>query len=187
MQKINFFNYYNRIRDDDNVLFAYKGIVNDSMLMEMCTDIREKLGLNENVSRKIFPIFIELVQNQIYYSADQYITENYTKEAVGLIILSESDGGVYSLTTGNLIKEQSLFNLRRKLDEYNSLSLNELRNLKRQQRITSAEQNEQHSGAGIGIMRTILTAGSPLQIEYIKIKDDVYFFTLTSVISIPNK
>ncbi|TAE47925.1 MAG: hypothetical protein EAY69_05785 [Cytophagales bacterium] len=181
MKKVNFFNYYNRIRDDDNVLFSYKGVVNDTVLMEMCEDIRQKLGIEEVQNRKIFSVFIELVQNQIYYAADQYIADNATKEAVGLIILSESEG-VFSFTTGNLIKENDLFELRKKLDYLNSLSYQELRMYKREQRLEASE-DDQESGAGIGLIKSILTSGNPLHIDYIKIEDDLYFFTLTSIIS----
>ncbi|TAE73393.1 MAG: hypothetical protein EAZ85_07160 [Bacteroidetes bacterium] len=181
---VNFFNYYNRIRDDDNVLFSYKGAVNDTVLMEMCEDIRQKLDIEEVYNRKLFSIFIELVQNQIYYAADNYLTNEHAKESVGLIILSANEGG-FSFSTGNLIRENDLIKLKAKLEYLNNLPYDELRQFKREQRVDSAK-NEKESGAGIGLIKSILTSGNPLLVDSIKIEDQIFFFTLTCVVSAVN-
>ncbi len=185
MGKLNYFNYYNRIRDDENVLFSYKGAVNDAVLMEICEDIRQKLDIEEVYNRKIFSTFIELVQNQIYYAADKYLTDSFAKESIGLIILSQSENS-YNLTTGNLITEENLLALRQKLDYLHNLSPEELRSRKRTQRMDAAKK-EDESSAGIGMIKAITVSDNPLSIDFVKIENDLYFFTLTALFSMAKK
>jgi hypothetical protein len=176
--KVNFFNYYMKIKDDENVLISYKGPVNEKLIMEMCSDIREKLGTNEEVTQKVFAIFLELSRNLLDYSVETTARFGDYHEPIGLIILNESDE-YYALTTGNLVAKEDFSSFKAKCDLINSLNRDELRQIKRSQRLRSLEVNETVDKAGIGLMRVALTSGNPLILDYVEVDEKYSFFTLS--------
>jgi hypothetical protein len=167
-----------KIKDDENVLISYKGPINEKLIMEICSDIRLKLGSSEEIIQKVFSIFIELSSNVLNYSADIVRLFGKNGEPVGMITLNEK-GGDYLLTTGNLIGLPQYQNFKKKCEFINALSREDLRKAKREQRIKSLEENEAEDRAGIGLMRVALTANSPLAFDSINVDENYAFFTLT--------
>lgn len=176
--RFNFFNYYMKVKNDDNTLISYKGPVTESLIMDMCSDIREKLNTSPETTQKIFSIFIELTQNVLNYSADSNKRFNSNGEPIGLIVLNEAED-CYALTTGNLIGNKQLEKLKNKCEKINSLDRKDLRQLKREQRVKSFEEKEEEESAGIGLMRIVLTASNPLTVDAVKIDDKYSFFTIS--------
>jgi hypothetical protein len=167
-----------KIKDDENVLISYKGPVTEKLIMEICSDIREKLGTNEEVIQKVFAIFLELSRNLLDYSAETTARFGKYHEPIGLIILNENDEH-YSLTTGNLVAKEDFSNFKAKCDMINSLNRDELRQAKRDQRVRSLDIDEAADKAGIGLMRVALTSGSPLNLDYVQVDEKYSFFTLS--------
>jgi hypothetical protein len=176
--KVNFFNYYMKIKDDENVLISYKGPVNEKLIMEMCSDIREKLGTHQEITQKVFAIFLELSRNLLDYSAETTTRLGKYNEPMGLIILNESDE-YYALTIGNLVAKEDFSSFKAKCDMINSLDRDELRQVKRKQRLRSLEVNETADKAGIGLMRVVLTSENPLILDSVEVDDKYSFFTLS--------
>jgi hypothetical protein len=178
--KYNFFNYYTRLKEDENVIISYKGSISEALIMEMCGDIRESLGASPEITQKIFSIFIELSRNVIRHSIDKNLYGNH-QDPVGLIVLSDSDN-YYSLTTGNLTHNHSFKVFKEKCEQINTFERSHLRNLKREQRLLSYQEDEHNNHAGIGLIRVALTSTSPIILDYVELDNQFTFFTLTTQI-----
>jgi hypothetical protein len=157
----------------DKILLSYKGPLNNALVAEMSDEMRNILHDNHKAKRKIYAIFLELVQNMLYYSAE---TNQYREsEKVGLVLLSESEEH-YLLATGNLIGEETKQLLQNKQEIINGMDEDHLRKYRLE--LVENPQNELSKGAGIGLVKIAITSQNPLWMSFDQVSDDFYFYTI---------
>ncbi|TAD98926.1 MAG: hypothetical protein EAZ97_10080 [Bacteroidetes bacterium] len=166
------FEYYKLTKEKD-VLISYKGPITNVIFAELSRDIRSKF--DPHTGRKIFAVFMELIQNIIFYSAEKLQFEDHQECIGSLVITKEPDVCVFSC--GNMIEAAYAPELLENCKTINSLNKDELRLHKRQQRIQSSP--ERSKGAGIGLIQVALTAESPLYVEVREIDQQYSFFTIS--------
>ncbi|MBX2843818.1 MAG: SiaB family protein kinase [Flammeovirgaceae bacterium] len=173
-RKFSLFEYYSLIHQE-SILISYKGPVTPVIMAEISSDIREKLAENPTASRKVFSVFMELAQNILYYSAEK-VSFSDRRDSVGMLLVTETDDD-YIFSCGNLVKSEFVEELVESCDTINSLSRDELRKYKREQR--NRPQKERSKGAGIGLIHVAITSDSPLELEVHNVNDEVSFFSLS--------
>ncbi|MDX2305483.1 MAG: SiaB family protein kinase [Microscillaceae bacterium] len=174
--EFDFFEYYTRINAAEVVL-SYKGPFSDAMLAEIGREIREKVGNNPKVWKKVFNIFMELAQNVSYYSKE--INHFKNNDRVGTLLILDI-GDSYKVMTGNLIFQSAVEYLKNKCETINSLNHDELREYKRRLRSDPNANSDESKGAGIGIVQAALTSSNPLEFEIRKFGEDHAFFLLST-------
>ncbi len=159
---------------DKNVIISYKGPITPVVMAEISQDIQDKLAANPKASRKVFSIFIELVQNILFYSVEKIQYAGRT-ESVGMLQIIDMDN-YYIFTCGNTVKKTETAVLQNSCHTINTLDKKELRKLKRHQRIQP--QGAHSKGAGFGLVQVAILANNPLDIHVYEIDSEHSFYTL---------
>lgn len=163
-------------KNSDNFLF-YKGSISIEIISFLANNIRDLLEGDGSTIKHVYKVFIELAQNVSYYSAESNQNNSIAKESrkgVGYLSVDKTDSG-FSVTTGNIIENSHAPILEKYSSEINSLSTQELRELKRKTRMQAAVKD---IGAHIGLIHTGLISGSKLDVNIKPIDSEHSFYTI---------
>jgi hypothetical protein len=166
---------YCTMREDD-VLFAYKGEVNEQLLESVYEMMDKHLhGANESPERrkKLYHILIESLQNIFHHQA--HMPQGGNEDMSGFVI-SRKDESSYYIITGNYILNSSVDNLKSRIDSINMLNPEELR--KHYQRSLAETELSAKGGAGLGIIELARKSGSPLEYSFTRVNEKLSFFSL---------
>jgi hypothetical protein len=170
-KKLNLFEYHSMF--DEDILISYKGPFDEHILSVVGNYLRLLLPQEEQSSKKIFAIFMELAQNISYYSSN-VDKIGMQKSGVGTLVISEGDD-YYHFMTGNIVRNVDVIPVLEKCEVINSLDREGLRKYKREQRNLPPGV---HGGAHIGLIQVALTSANPLDIEVTPISNDASFFSI---------
>lgn len=161
-------------------ILSYHGPLNIDFISFSANYIRDIIQADPKVVKKIFKVYIELVQNVSYYSA--HVRENAkspdSRRGIGWYYIDEL-ADHYLISTGNLIAKSHGPILEKNCEEINSLNETELRDLKRK---TRSQASVKDIGAHIGLIHTGLISGSPLDVKITPVDDDHSFFRIKVII-----
>jgi len=176
MSKQNYTNLYEQLNlFNKNIKISYKGPFDERILSSIGNYIEVILGTNEqNASRKLFKIFIELAQNIAYYSAEKNEIYQDKEFGLGTLVISEFEE-FFSFITGNAVRNENIIELIEKCEFINTLDRESLRKYKREQRrIDPGERGNAH----IGLIQVALTSANPLDIEVSPIDNETSYFSI---------
>jgi tetrahydromethanopterin S-methyltransferase subunit G len=163
---------------DNNIMLTFKGEVTFDLvnsILKIIENRLEKIENNKLTRKKVYNVLVEALQNLC-----KHLEEN-TVEDYGLItgrtalLLIETDLEAYRLVTGNYISNDKVESLKKRLDEINSVSKEELRELYK--RILNNGQISEKGGAGLGFIDIARKSGQKLQYSFQPINDKFSFFT----------
>lgn len=166
---------YSTMNDQDIIVY-YKGPFDDVILAEIGNKIRKKAFDSPKAGKRLFAVFMELAQNISLYSYEKNRLESVGKWGVGTLVVYETPTA-YVLTSGNMVKNDVLEQIRKKCEEINTLDRESLREMKRKYR--TAELDSDHKGGNIGLIQVALKSDAPLDIDARQIDDDRSFFTIS--------
>ena len=129
--------------------------------------------LGSGTSRKN-KVFIEIIQNVSYYSAESNNNTKGLRSGIGWFTIDELTTK-FQMVTGNLVEKGHGPILLKNCNEINSMNEEELRNLKRE---TRSKASIKDIGAHIGLIQTGLMTGNPLTAEINEVDNKHSFFTL---------
>ncbi len=139
------------------IFFCFSGPVSQDLLVEFGDILKQKIlhGESSNsVALRVFSMVVEQAQNIIHYSAEKCTKNNSTVEdqesSIGIIAVGY-EGDHYFVVSGNMIEEENVERLRKRLVKLQKMDRNELKKHYKQERkkgpaITS-------KGAGLGFYR----------------------------------
>ncbi len=157
------------------VHMSYKGPIDDKILQAMGVYIEELLIEHPTAARRVFRVFVELAQNISFYSAERNIFNREKKDVgVGSLFVEELENS-YKFVTANLVKNEDIDSITDKVELINSLSREELREYKREQRRLPFGKK---GGANIGLIQISLTSQNPLDLEIKPVDNDHSFFSI---------
>lgn len=161
-------------REAGELVFSYKGNPSSQMINLIIQLVESKLELSENNSRtrkRIINILIEVLQN-IFHHHDEFTILNFNS----LIFYLFRSYDNYLLVSGNYLRKEKANGLMHKLNNFFTLSENDLRDTYLQ----TLENGEFSSkgGAGLGMMDIIRKSGGNLNHQFIPVDDDHYFFLI---------
>jgi hypothetical protein len=161
-----------------NILW-YHGTINIDLISFVSNYMKQQINSNTTVLVKIYKVFIELTQNVSYYSAEQYDGNRSFGSGIGWFRIDESTD-TFIISTGNRIYNKDVPVLIKNSNEINSLSEEDLRELKRK---TRSQAGIRDIGAHIGLIQTGLITGNQIRVD-IEPVDDVYsFFTISAKVN----
>ncbi len=172
------FDQYNRMADKQIVL-AFKGIISHPILESMAEMIYNQISESEPnvmIARKIFGIFIELVQNIYHHSAERIKNEFGTESTgIGIVIVSELDQQ-YNILSGNYIHKLKSKTLVEHIDYLNQMDKDSLKKAYRD-KVREPRENESN-GAGIGLIEIIRKSGFPIHYHLTSVDENQDFLSL---------
>lgn len=173
----------NHFLDKGDIFLSYSGQITQNIIVEFSEKLQKKLDLespNIPFTKKIFAIFVELLQNMLHYSAKEMILENSTKKIPeGIVTITKDDNYIY-IISGNLIYNEQKDDLKRRIELVNNLSADELKKLYKETLKNPPDPNRK--GAGIGIIDISRKSQHQLKYEFRKIDKNTYFFSVRAQI-----
>lgn len=165
----------------EGVLFCYCGYITEEVLSSIGDAVRDKLALEKTgaqVSRSLFAVFVEQVQNVIRYSADKQegaVDERTVDLRHGVLAVGQSDGGYY-VSCGNAIARQDVPRLRDGLAHIQTLDRKELKALHKE--VLKGKTPEGSKGAGVGFIDIARLATRGFEYEFLELDEEHSYFVL---------
>ncbi len=137
---------------------------------KMTEDDLERKNEDRMVTKKVFHVMVETIQNMTKHSDD--IRGNVGQ---GLLVLGKKEDRYYVITS-NKVSAAHKGNLEAALEEVNAASPQKLKEMYKQQMIVGAITEK--GGAGLGLIDIARKTEQKLEYQFLPIDDDSYFFIL---------
>ncbi|MCU4163134.1 SiaB family protein kinase [Carboxylicivirga caseinilyticus] len=163
----------------NEINLVYEGEVTQEITKTFTSLTEKSLAKTEEsntVQRKVFNVMVECLQN-ISKHADSLTDEEDDRR--GIVMVSHGEES-YNIITGNVIKNEKVEDLKKNLEQVNSLDKKGLSDLYKQQ-MRDGKISEK-GGAGLGFIDIAKKTGSKLGYQFKELNNEVSFFILTSTI-----
>jgi hypothetical protein len=168
-----------RIRDkmmQERLMFVYRGVVTNENSVPLLMLLEKEMENSEFgfVGRKrVFMFVLESLQNVSRHS------DNTEHAGMSMVVYSKLQRG-YTITTGNVITNSHIEDLREKLEDINKLPAEEIRNVYRH--MLSSSEFSKKGGAGLGLIEMAKKTGNKLDYDFIPIDDQHAYFILSKTV-----
>ena len=160
----------------ENILLAYRGVFENSLLAVIAKNIRDKTK-KESTGKTVFRIFVELSQNISFYSKEREVSEHGLSGS-GIIVLRNHGEHLY-FAAGNVAEKNSISKIHEKCDFINRMSKEELREYKRSQ---YKQKQDGKPDAHIGLIQTAILSGNIIELNVTDISQNESFITIATKI-----
>ncbi len=182
--ELNMFDLYKNLTSD-GIIFCFCGSASQSIVEGIGETLWHRMeieGHEISVIGKVFPIFVEQMQNIVSHSADKIKAENDHSEELrfGIVIVGIENGRFY-VRCGNYIENEKSEELSSKLRELQSMDKTQLKTRFKEQR-QAAKSPGSAKGSGLGFIDMARKAGEPLDFHITPVDEKRSFFSLTTII-----
>jgi len=160
----------------ENLMFVYRGVITNENSVPLLLLLEKEMEQSEfsYLGRKrLFMFVLESLQNVSRHK------DSYDAASMSIVVYSKTDGG-YSVSTGNVISSSNIPDLKKRLDEINSLNVDEIRSVYRQ--MLSNSKFSHKGGAGLGLIEMAKKTGNKLDYDFLEIDDDKSYFILNKTV-----
>jgi len=165
-----------RLMAANNIYLIWSGHITHEVGKEVLSFTETQLNENDvesNLRRRVFSILVEIIENVAKYSPGVEPEEKYGMP----IAVIKMTNKTYFLTTGNLILNTGVADLKEKLDTVNKYDRAGLKELYRKSLL---DQTPGYDSTGnMGLIDMARKSGSKLIYEFEKINDLYSYYTLT--------
>jgi hypothetical protein len=165
-----------RLMAENNIFFIWSAHISTDVEREVLALTETKLDEEEvemNIRRRVFSILVEILENVARYSPGKEPEKLYGMP-VALIRLEDE---VYTITTGNLIRNENIEDLKGKLDLINK---NDKKGLKELFRTSLSGQSVKSESTGnMGLIDMARKSGSKLEYQFEQINSLFSYYILT--------
>lgn len=182
MNDQNVYSLFNNLQSD-NLSFIYQGSFND-VITERIIDISETTISAKNepgkISNKVSFLLAECFQNIIRYA--DFNLSNI--ESTGIFV-TRNIGKSYFISSANLIANKEVANLKRKLEQINTLSPEELKKLYLD--VLTNNERTNKGGAGLGLIEMARKSGQKLEFDFEEVDKEYSYFYLQIKLKSPGE
>jgi hypothetical protein len=167
---------FKELKESEQLLLAYQGIISDSLTNNLLSLAENKLAMvdyNSRTKKKVFNILVEVLQN-IYHNQSEL--ESSPKKYQEILIMVVKGEHAYEIISGNYIKAQNIDSLKNRIENINHLNPQDLRE-KYRSKLDEGVFSEK-GRAGLGIMDMIRKSGQPLSYGFETIDENFSYFSL---------
>ncbi len=165
-----------KLMSENNIYLLWSGHISPDIRKEVLSFTEMKLAgeeLETNTRKRVFSILVEILENVAKYGPGREPEEKF---GMPVAIISLEDR-IYSLTTGNLILNTEVDNLKKKLDTINKYDRVGLKELFRKSLSDNSEKAD--STGNMGLIDMARKSGSKLIYKFEEINDLYSYYTLT--------
>ena len=165
-----------RIMAENNVYLIWLGHISPDVGKEVLSFTETKLAeedIESNIRKRVFSILVEILENVAKYSPGREAEEQFGMP----FAMIRMENKAYTLTTGNLILNENVKQLKEKLDNINTFDKIGLKALFRAS--LSGPTLSSDSTGNMGLIDMARKSGSKLEYEFEKINILYSYFTLT--------
>lgn len=169
------YNYYKQMQEESVILY-FKGEITNSLLtsiLQLVDDRLEHKSENVKTKKKVFSVLLECLQNIYNY---QQINDFENDRLLSAALMIRRTEDAYHIITGNFVKEDSVEELKTKIDKVNALDAEELKEFYKE--ILLVSEPTPSGGAGLGIIDIARKSGSKILYHFEPSKEDYSFYSL---------
>ncbi len=171
---------------NDGIIFCFCGSVSQSVVEGIGETLWQRLeieGTEMSTIARVFPIFVEQMQNIVSHSAEKITSEKEGGEEIrfGIMIVGKSPDGRFYVRCGNYVEKHDAEVLRRRLEDIRSMDKDQLKELYKEQR-RQAKSEGKSKGAGLGFIDMARRASGPLEFELVPVDEEKSFFSMTTTV-----
>lgn len=163
-----------------NLNYIYRGFftqnITDNILSLTETSLNDS-GESSKIKKRVYTILVEGLQN---ITRHQDETEVNPSEKSGIFVIQRKEKK-YFITTGNVIEDSKIDNLKTLLDKINSLEQDELKDYYKE--VLETGQLSDKGGAGLGLIEMSRKSNNKLIYDFVRLADKLSYFYLHTGIS----
>jgi hypothetical protein len=175
------YEFYKSMKEHE-ITLVYEGEITHQITKAFTSLTESNMAKEEesnSVQKKVFHVMVECLQN-ISKHADDFGTNEYLFSGRGIFLVAKGKDD-YTVTTGNAVENTKIVDLKKLLEQVNSLEKEELTELYKKQ-IKEGRLSDK-GGAGLGFIDIKRKTGKNLDYHFLPINDEASFFLLTSTIA----
>ena len=164
------------LMSENNICLIWSGHISPDIGKEVLSFAETRLNEDDveaNLRRRVFIILVEILENVSKYAAGREPEEKFGMP----IAIVGLDGDIFSLTTGNLILNTSINELKGKLDIINMNDRSGLEVLYKSSLFSQTFETD--STDNLGLIEMSRKSGSKLDYQFEKVNDLYSYFMLT--------
>lgn len=165
---------FNKLRDD-KLSLLYNGMFSDSITHKFIALSEHNLSSNISLSKirnKVSYLMAECFQNIVRHGEGSKVKDS--KENLPGFFSTKNTGNTYFITSGNLIDKKNIDNLKTQLEQVNSLSQEELKELYRT--VIKRPGLSERGGAGLGLIEMARKSGYKIEYSFNDYNDEFSYF-----------
>lgn len=175
---------YKRFFDQDGIIFSFSGFISEEILLALGDVLKRKLTLeaaDPNKIKRIFSVFVELMQNIIRYSAE-YIgdAENVSDKLGWGIVIVGFRGEQFYVSCGNIISEGEATKLHKYLETLQKLDGEGLRSYYREK--LKERTDSLDKGSNLGLIEIARRSSAPIEFDFLELDANKVFYCIKSYI-----
>jgi len=169
--------------DQQGSVLTYCGAVSESMLAALGETLKQKMSATHTdmgLAKRVFSIFIELVQNIIRYSDARDEADPPGAAPVGGFIMVGIEKGHYFVVCGNSVQNNKVDRLRARLEHLATLDREQIRQYYREK--LREPPDEGSLGATIGLIEIARRSSLPIEYDFSPNDAETSFFCLKAFV-----
>jgi hypothetical protein len=178
---LDIYDFYDKM-ERNNIMLSFKGDITSELLTSILQIMESKLdNLQEEpkIKKKVYNVLVECLQN-LYHHMDEVAPEQNDVIRSAIFMIGKLDNQ-YNIITGNYIKKENVAGLKKRLDDINLLSKEELKEYYKS--VLNNGEMSMKGGGGLGMIDIARKTGEKLNFSFAPVDDTFSFFTLNIKIS----
>lgn len=170
--------------EESGILLSFKGDITSDLLTSVLQIMENQLDIlqeERKVKKKVYHILVECLQN-LYHHMDEIPSHINGKDRSAIFMIGKTDNG-YSIITGNYILNENVPSLKKRIDDINQLTKEQLKEYYKQ--ILADGKMSIKGGGGLGIIDIARKSGEKINYEFLPINNTISFFIMK--VQITNK
>jgi hypothetical protein len=168
-----------------DVLLAYKGSITTELITNVLEVIESKLEDFKTASairKKVYNVLVETLQNLFHHIDDlpEEVKDEFDAR-FGVLVISR-EGDYYRISTGNFIDNSRVKPLKEKIDQINTLSREELKDMYKY--VLNHQKVSAKGGGGLGLIDIAKKTGNRMKYEFSRYDEKYNFFTLNVFVTV---
>ncbi|MEI6489139.1 MAG: SiaB family protein kinase [Bacteroidota bacterium] len=178
---LNIYDFYDKM-ERNNIMLSFKGDITSELLTSVLQIMESKLdNLQEEpkIKKKVYNVLVECLQN-LYHHLDEVAADQNDKVRSAIFMIGKIDNQ-YNIITGNYIKNTNIEGLKKRLDDINLLTKEELKEYYKL--VLSNGEMSSKGGGGLGMIDIARKTGQKLNFNFSPVDEKYSFFSLNIKIS----
>ena len=170
-------NWYKKNRKGE-IVIEYNGVISSDLITNLLDVAESKLDEMEapsKIRKKLYNVLVESLQN-LFHHAGISPVETDDNKVVGAAILSKH-GEQFTLISGNYTQKENKKKLVDRIEQINSLSKDELKQLYKM--ILNNKEFSEKGGGGLGMIDIARKTGNKLQYSFYDYDSENIFYQMT--------
>jgi hypothetical protein len=163
-------------------LVDFKGPISYEIMETLLNELRatkDFQGMNKPARKRLYGTFVESIDNIFKYASGDAAANKSARRAPKISVKKRGDAFV--VTSGNLVSNDDIGDLRFKLDRVNQLDNEGLKSL--YEEIINRESREEDRGAGLGLITMALKTEHNINYSFKALDMDYSFFEMQITIN----